>query len=253
MKNQYIDFHCHILPGMDFDGTDDVKETVAMCKVLKSQGVAAICATPHFYPWNDDIDEFLSRREKTLKKLLASGAGIEIIPGAEVQIFRSLAEYRIDRMCIGDSNVVMLEMPREKFGDWMITAIENIVYKYSLIPVIAHIERYGYPKDVLKKFAMIPGVIFQISVGELKYKKAIKTLDMISSFGVPVIFGSDAHDMKVRVPHFDVIPEKLSEKQGLFGSRVKTTKAIIENCLYAQRDVEKMIRTVKPLKKAEVK
>ena len=243
MENAYIDFHCHILPGMDFDGTDDVKETVAMCKTLKSQGVATVCATPHFYPWNDDVDEFLSRREATLNMLKDAGTPVEIIPGAEVQIFRSLAEYRIDKMCLGSSNAVILEMPREKYGDWMISAIENAVYKYSLTPIIAHIERYGYPREVLQKFAAIRGVIFQITVGELKYKKSIKTLDTISSLGVPVILGSDAHNMRGRPPQFNVVTEKLGEKEGLFSAHVKTTKAIIENCLFSQNIVEKIIKT----------
>ena len=231
---------------MDFDGTDDIKETVAMCKLLKSQGVANICATPHFYPWNDNVDEFLARRADTLDKLKVAlaeaGVEINIIPGAEVQIFRSLAEYPVDRMCIGDSRVVMLEMPSEPFGDWMISAIENAVYKYSLIPIIAHIERYGYTKEILRKFAAIPNVVFQITVGELKYKKSIKPLDMICTFGCPVVLGSDAHNMRSRPPQFNVIPEKLAEKEGLFSGHIKTTKAIIENCLYAQNDVIEMIK-----------
>lgn len=245
MKNAYIDFHCHILPGMDFDGTDSVKETVAMCKTLKSQGVASVCATPHFYPWNDDVDEFLKRRTETLKVLREANTGVEIIAGAEVQIFRSLAEYRVDRMCIGDSNVIMFELPREKYGDWMISAIENAVYKYSLIPIIAHIERYGFSREILKNFANIPGVIFQITVGELKYRKAIKTLDNICSLGIPVILGSDAHDMRRRPPQFNVVAEKLAAKEGIFSGHLKTTKAIIENCIYAQHDIEKLIRTPK--------
>ena len=252
MKKAYIDFHCHILPGMDFDGTDSVKETVAMCKTLKSQGVADICATPHFYPWNDNVDEFLARRTETLANLKEAlskeGVQIGITPGAEVQIFRSLAEYPVDRMCIGDSRVVMLEMPSEPFGDWMISAIENTVYKYSLIPVIAHIERYGYTREILSKFAAIPNVVFQITVGELKYKKSIKTLDAICSLGIPVVLGSDAHNMRNRPPQFNVVSDKLGEKEGLFKKRIRTTKAIIENCLYAQKDVEKMIRTSKEVK-----
>ncbi|MBE6679780.1 MAG: hypothetical protein E7598_04575 [Ruminococcaceae bacterium] len=245
MKNAYIDFHCHILPGMDFDGTDDVNESVAMCKALKSQGVATICATPHFYPWNDDVDEFLKRRSETLNKLLKKGVDIEIIPGAEVQIFQSLTEYRVDRMCIGDSRVIMFEIPMRPFENWMISAIENAVYKYSLIPIIAHIERYGFSQEVLRKFAELPNVIFQITVGELSYKRAINTLDMISSFGVPVILGTDAHDMTSRTPNFDLVSKKLSEKPGLFGKTLKKTQAIIENCLYAQADIEKLIRTPK--------
>ena len=250
MKNAYTDFHCHILPGMDFDGTDSLEESVAMCKTLKSQGVATVCATPHFYPWNDDVDKFLERRTKTLAALRSSGVDIEIIPGAEVQIFRSLPEHRADRMCIGDSNVILLEMPRQPFEKWMIPAIENTIYKYSLIPVIAHIERYGYSKETLAKFAAIPGVVFQVTVSELKYKQSIKLLDMICSFGVPVIFGTDAHNMDLRSPQFNVIKEKLSEKEGLFRTHVKTAKAIIENCLYAGAEIERLIKTPK---KAEVK
>lgn len=250
MKNAYIDFHCHILPGMDFDGTDDVNESVAMCKALKSQGVATICATPHFYPWDDDVDEFLKRRSETLENLLKNGVDVEIIAGAEVQIFQSLAEYRVDKMCIGNSNVIMFEMPMRPFDDWMISAIENAVYKYSLIPIIAHIERYGYPKEVLQKFAALPGVVFQITVGELNYKRAIGTLDAVSSLGVPVVLGTDAHNMTSRAPRFDLISEKLSQKVGFFDKTLKKTHAIIENCLYAQSDVEKLIKTPK---KAEVK
>ena len=250
MKKAYIDFHCHILPGMDFDGTDDVKESVAMCKTLKSQGVATICATPHFYPWDDDVDEFLKRRGETLENLIKSGVDVEIIPGAEVQIFQTLTDYRIDKMCIGDSNVIMFELPMRPFDNWMISAIENAVYKYSLVPIIAHIERYGYPQEIIQKFAALPNVIFQITVGELNYKRSIKTLDMISSFGVPVILGTDAHNMTSRAPRFDLIEEKLSEKSGIFGKSIKKTHAIIENCLYAQADIEKLIRTPKG---AEVK
>ena len=250
MKNTYIDFHCHILPGMDFDGTDDVNESVAMCKALKSQGVATVCATPHFYPWNDNVDEFLKRRALTLEKLKGQGADIEIIPGAEVQIFRSLSEYPVDKMCIGNSNLIMFEMPMQPFEDWMIYAIENAVYKYSLVPIIAHIERYGYTREVLQKFAALPNVIFQITVGELAYKRSVPTLDAVCSCGVPVILGTDAHNMTSRAPHFDLVSKKLSEKAGIFNKSLKMTHAIIENCLYAQRDVEKMMR---PPKKAEVK
>ena len=251
MDKNYIDFHCHILPGMDFDGTDDKNESAEMCKLLKSQGVATICATPHFYPWNDDADAFLSRREKTLALLLEDGCPVEIIAGAEVQIFPSLAEYPIDRLCIGNSNVVVLEMPDTKFEDWMIPAIENTVYKYSLVPVIAHIERYCYTPEVLHKFARLPGVIFQITSGELSYPKSIKTLDTICSTGVPVVLGSDSHNMSSRKPNMNVIDDVLAEKAGFFNKKtVRLKKAIVRNCLYHQNTLENLIRTPK---KAKVK
>lgn len=241
MEYKYIDFHCHILPGMDFDGTDDVAESVAMCKTLKSQGVATVCATPHFYPWNDDVDAFLARREQAIAALRAEGDTTDIILGAEVQIFQSLNEYPVDRMCIGDSNVIMLEMPEMRFHNWMVTVIENAVYKFNVVPVIAHIERYGYSVEELQKLARIPNVVFQITIGELKYKHALGLLDIVSSLGVPVVLGSDAHNMTDRPPQFDAVTKILEEKPRLFGFSTKKAQAIIQNALYAQPMLEEKI------------
>lgn len=243
--DKYIDFHCHILPGMDFDGTDDVQESVAMCKLLKSQGVATVCATPHFYPWNDDVEAFLARRDKAVAALRKAGCPIEILLGAEVQIFQSLCEYPVEKMCIGDSNVVMLEMPEIRFNNWMITAIENAVYKFGIVPVIAHIERYGYSEAEILKFARIPNVIFQITVGELKYKRSLGVLDLVSSMGVPVVIGSDAHDMTGRPPQFDVVQKLRAEKPGLFAGSVRKAQAILENALHAQPILEHLLRNLK--------
>lgn len=248
MNRRYIDFHCHILPGMDFDGTDNVKESVTMCNTLKSQGVATICATPHFYPWDDDVDVFLARRNKAMAVLHAAGCPLEIIPGAEVQIFQSLNEYPVDRMCIGNSNVIMLEMPEIRFHSWMITTIENAVYKFGIVPVIAHIERYGYSMEELAKFARIPNVVFQITIGELKYKHSVKLLDIISSLGVPVVLGSDAHNMTERPPQFHIVDALLAEKPGFFNKSVKTAQAVLQNALYAQPMLEQKIRKVRTTK-----
>ena len=240
-----IDFHSHILPGMDFDGTDDIGESVAICETLKKQGVATVCATPHFYPWNDDVDAFLRRRELTYLSLERAGCPIEVVCGAEVQIFRDLPESRMDKMCMGASNVILFEMPTAMFQKWMITAIENTVYKYSLVPMIAHIERYAYPIEVLQRLARIPNVIFQVSVSELQYRDSVKLLDALSSCGVPVVFGSDAHNMTTRSPQFDIVGAKMAEKPSIFNRNLKTTQAVIENALQGQQYVESLLSSYK--------
>ena len=42
------DFHSHILPGID-DGSKRVSDSLAMLKILRSQGVERVIFTPHFY------------------------------------------------------------------------------------------------------------------------------------------------------------------------------------------------------------
>lgn len=44
-----IDFHTHILPGMD-DGSRDVHESLQALTLEDEQGVQEILLTPHFMP-----------------------------------------------------------------------------------------------------------------------------------------------------------------------------------------------------------
>lgn len=243
MTDRYIDFHCHLLPGMDFDGTDSAEESAKMCELLKSQGVATICATPHFYPWNEDMNAFLARRDAAYRRAHALYGNMRVVLGAEVQLYESLCDAPADRMCYGDSNVILLELPDRPFGAWTVPAIENTVFKYSLIPVIAHVERYGLSDAQLRSLAAIPRVIFQVSVDTLAMRHMLPSLARIASMGVPVVLGSDTHNMTSRPPHFDVPGRRMAEKPHLFDSSCKTAQALIRNALHGQQLLEKLICT----------
>lgn len=43
-----IDLHTHILPNVD-DGSSSLEESLALLRMLASQGVTLTAATPHFY------------------------------------------------------------------------------------------------------------------------------------------------------------------------------------------------------------
>lgn len=243
MTDRCIDFHCHLLPGMDFDGTDSKSESAKMCKLLKTQGVATICATPHFYAWDETVDAFLARRTAAYDAVRSLYGDVRIVLGAEVQLYENLHEAPVDRMCYGDSNVLLIELPDRPFGAWVVSAIENTVFKYSLIPVIAHIERYGLRTEEIRQLAAIPRVIFQITADTLKDRRMLPLLDRIASMGVPVVLGSDAHNTSSRPPCFDTVGNCLAEKPRLFDSSVKKAQALIQNCLGSQEILEKLICT----------
>ena len=57
-----IDFHSHVLPGID-DGSDDVATSLAMLEASRAQGVDVVIATPHFYAEKEKMDSYL---EKTI-------------------------------------------------------------------------------------------------------------------------------------------------------------------------------------------
>ena len=69
-----IDFHTHILPGID-DGAKDVSVSAAMLEMEKEQGVNEIVLTPHYYGKFYSPTDFVRRRAAAYEKLLAVAAG----------------------------------------------------------------------------------------------------------------------------------------------------------------------------------
>ena len=55
-----IDFHSHILPGMD-DGARNIDSALAMLEQIQTQQIDIMAATPHFYAAKDRIDTFLNK------------------------------------------------------------------------------------------------------------------------------------------------------------------------------------------------
>ena len=65
-----IDLHTHILPNVD-DGSSSLEESLALLRMLASQGVTLTAATPHFYATSDTPEQFFRRREAAWKQLSA--------------------------------------------------------------------------------------------------------------------------------------------------------------------------------------
>ena len=64
----WIDFHTHILPGMD-DGAETVQQSIKMLRMLRKQGVDRVALTPHFYAHRESVDSFLDRRQTAFEQL----------------------------------------------------------------------------------------------------------------------------------------------------------------------------------------
>ncbi len=60
-----IDWHSHILPGMD-DGSKDVTESLTLVNTLKGQGIDTIIATPHFYANDESAETFIKKAQRII-------------------------------------------------------------------------------------------------------------------------------------------------------------------------------------------
>ena len=56
-----IDFHSHILPGID-DGARNLETSMAMLDQIRQQQIDIMVAKPHFYAMKDRVDTFLYKR-----------------------------------------------------------------------------------------------------------------------------------------------------------------------------------------------
>lgn len=209
------DYHCHVLPEID-DGAKNTDMSVQMLEMLHGQGVERVTATPHFYAHREkSVRRFLEKRQQSYDELMSCKNPFgELILGAEVAIEHGISELEgIERLAISGTDLILLEFPYGPYAEWMSEEIYNISCEYHLTPVIAHIHRYiGYYTRSEMEHILKTNAVFQINneaFGSFREKRFVKTL--IKS-GVPVVFGSDSHNMSGRRPNFDLLAKKAPQE-----------------------------------------
>ncbi len=215
-----MDFHSHILPGID-DGSTSLEESVAMLQMEAKQGIDYVVATPHFYPDRDKPEAFLKRRNRAAyelhKELLVQPSLPRVLVGAEVHYFRGISESDfLPWLTIGKSNCVMVEMPPAPWPEEYYRELEGIRSKQGLIPILAHIDRYIRP---LRTYG-IPERLAQMDVyvqanGEFFLDKRTASLAMkMLSAGQIHVLGSDCHNLTSRKPNLGQVNQCIEQKLG---------------------------------------
>ena len=216
-----IDFHTHILPGID-DGSRDIDMTTEMLGIELSSGVDRIVLTPHFYASRISIEDFLSRREQSLETVIQATAGQtrpDLLTGAEVYFFPGMGSAdKLKELCVGDTDVILIEMPFMQWDQTVLSEIQTVIRKQKMRVVLAHVERYPeFQKDkrIWEQVLQLPLTI-QINAGSFlkgwgKRRFCLKMLKEHDN----VIIGSDCHNLTSRRPNLtearDVIGKKLGQ------------------------------------------
>ena len=195
------DYHSHILPNID-DGSDSIKTSLKMIKMMKQQGIGIIVATPHFYMHREaSLDSYLVKRQNAYEKLMASDPAVKDIHiGAEVAIEKGISVLgELEKLCISGTRLILLEPPFTQYNSWIVEEIDEIANSRRLIPIIAHVHRYMgvYSKSDLKSLMSVDAV-FQINAEAFEH----------FSSGRDFVFGSDAHNIDDRKPNFDLIAKR---------------------------------------------
>lgn len=232
-----IDFHTHILPGID-DGANDISTSLKMLEMLYNDGVEGVVATPHFDAEKDDLNEFLSKRNMAYNLILEEAKNRNIqIPniylGAEVRIVPHLSEVcDLSKLCIASSNYILLEMPFNNRSMWIFDEIYSITIYKKLIPVMAHIDRYIRAKDDFSFYTNLfdMNVCFQVNqdcyFSILSRRKAKK----LASYDAIQFIGTDCHNITDRKPDFAKCVKLMKKCHGVeFLDKVFNNSKVIIN------------------------
>lgn len=212
-----IDFHSHILPLMD-DGSKSNEESIKMLKLLKEQGINTVVATPHFYPEVESVDEFLKRRNVSfseLKRELVSDLP-DIILGAEVKFYPGISRMDgIEKLCIENSRVLLLEMPFTYWTELTIKEVIDIANLKNITVVLAHIDRYfSYQNDKIWNRLFESGILMQVNSDSLlTFFSRCKVIKFFKKNMIHFI-GSDCHNLISRPPKICDAIQIISKKLG---------------------------------------
>lgn len=214
-----FDIHSHILPDID-DGAANIEESLQLLEEMKQQGITDVMATPHFYPHEDSLTDFIENSEQAYKELLRAAEGRNlprIHLGCEILYFEGMGRSQsLGELCLADSPYLLVELTDECIGESLFTNMEYLVDNSDIIPIIAHVERYYRSKNYRKFIKLLKkeNVTVQINASSVLDKTYEKVIKKLLKSGLNLIIGTDAHSVGERPPQMDKAIKFIAQKYG---------------------------------------
>jgi tyrosine-protein phosphatase YwqE len=198
-----IDFHSHILPGID-DGATDLENAVELVSAMQEWGFERITCTPHITnKFRNNPETIRPVFEMLQNALLERGVNVELRMSAEYRLVPETWPEVLEKnwlMPIED-RFILMELPIFDPSDIKdIKPIEEFkkIKAMGLIPLLPHPERYSYlPHDELLRF-VDAGVVIQSNYGSLAGvygDEAKQRAQELMDEGLVSILATDMHNM----------------------------------------------------------
>ena len=212
-----IDWHSHILPGMD-DGSRTVEESLGMVAMQAAQGVGTVIATPHFYANDEPVETFLNRRQKAFAELQANlpENSPEILLGAEIRYYPGISRLpNLSALCIEGSKLLLLEMPFIHWTESMIRELIDLSGRDGICLILAHIERYLSLQDKAVWNRLLEnGILMQTNASFFSaFRTKRRALSLLNQ-GYIHLLGSDCHNMTSRPPRLEKAVQIIQKRFG---------------------------------------
>jgi len=170
-----VDFHNHLMPGVDDGATDDAEARTGL-DALWAQGIRMLVATPH-------VDGSLTRQTQQLEHRLAEldegwrrlqAAAAERYPelvlkrGAEVMLDTPDPDVSESRLRLAGGKYVLVEYPFMMVPPQSARVLDHILAA-GQVPIIAHPERYANltADSTLPQEWREHGALLQVNAGSI--------------------------------------------------------------------------------------
>jgi len=200
-----IDFHTHILPGMD-DGAKTEEVSLQLLAMEAAQGVSALVLTPHYYPASESLQSFLTRRAESYAQLRRACEAQPDLPamrlGAEVAWVMNLERMEhLEALCCEGTRYLLLELPMGRWDAVVFRSMDELTRLRGIIPVIAHLDRYlsFQKKQQLQQLEEL-GVPIQLGTEPFLHRGTLKKLGRFAAAFPECFLASDCHNVTSRAP-----------------------------------------------------
>ncbi len=222
MSAQFVDIHCHLLPGID-DGAKDWNDTLAMARLAVADGTTTIVATPHQLGsfGHNHADTIRSLTAEVRQRLAAENIPLNLLSGADVRIEPGLVQ-RIQAgevLTLGDyRRHVLIELPHELYLP--LEPILDELTPRKMTGILSHPERN---EGILRQPALLgplvdAGCLMQVTAGSQCGSMGPicqEFSEWMLSEGLVHFIATDAHGPRTRRPMmrraFDRVAELVDE------------------------------------------
>lgn len=231
-----IDIHTHVLPFMD-DGPQNLKDAKNLTELLHNQGIEVAVCTPHFNPYIMDKDLFIQNRIAAEFSFMDESK-VSLIMGSETYLHESLLYYNsLDFLCIQNTKYLLIELPLSRHSiKRIMLLLQELINKYDIIPIIAHIERYQWiHRGYLEKLKTI-GCVIQINTSSFIKRQYRQTVIGYIKKGLVDVLGSDCHDSQYRPP---IIKDAINCIEQMIGHKACSILLLKSEDIIRGRDIRK--------------
>lgn len=200
IPSDYVDIHCHLLPGID-DGAPDIETTSLLTEEIRKLGFAQSIATPHIMTtvW-DNTPEIIG---KTYNNVIGN------LDNQNQDSLRFAAEYLIDPHFVKLFKTKPLLTLKDNYVLVEISYLNPPIQLFDILfelqvagyqPVLAHPERYPFYHHSLRDYEKLKysGCLFQLNLlSTVGYygTGVANAAERLLAKGLIDFVGSDIHHM----------------------------------------------------------